>query len=597
MAQEEVKITFTIDGIEKEVKSVEELQKEMSKLGKETKKVAQENTILAKGKKAFSEFKDTIKGATAGFKGLGGAIKATGLGLLLTMIASLVEYFRSSEEGSRKLAIAMEAVGVITGKISEFFQVLGEKIFAAFTNPKQAIMDFVSLIKENIINRFEGLLELVPKLGKAISLLFQGKFKEAGKTAADAVGKVVLGVEDITDKVGNAAEAVVEFGKTVVKEVKEAVNVATALVDQFRAIRDAQQALIVDNAMLNKEMETQQKIAEDTNRTYEERKEALERLGEAQVKLAENLANQARLEEDNLKLQIAQESNYEKREELETQLAEATAARIDAETALETRKLDAMRITAELELQEVERKQSIRDKLAEMELEDIENEFARAQAELEAAEQRDLEELERLKATEEEKQRVRDFYSKKTKKLKKEEADFEKLLQQQVSDANLQVASQALGAVSKLVGENSAAGKAAAVAATTIDTYLGAQKAYTSQLIPGDPTSPIRAAIAAGVAVAGGIANVAAILRTPTPGTGGGSAGGGSAPSRPAIPAFDPAAALGGAAEADVSEANVQTLGSQTGSAQAPVVRAYVVSDEMTSQQEADAKISDLARL
>ena len=596
MAQEEVKITFTIDGIEKEVKSVEELQKEMSKLGKETKKVAQENTILAKGKKAFSEFKDTIKGATAGFKGLGGAIKATGLGLLLTLIASLVEYFRSSEEGSRKLAIAMETLGVITGKISEFFQSLGEKIVAAFTNPKEALMNFVTLLKENIMNRFEGLLELVPKLGKAISLLFQGKFKEAGKTAADAVGKVVLGVEDITDKVGGAVDAVVEFGKTVVKEVKEAVVVATALVDQFRAIRDAQQALIVDNALLNKEMETQQKIAEDTNRTYEERKEALERLGEAQVKLAENLAQQAKLEENNLKLQIQQESNYEKREELETQLAEATAARIDAETALETRKLDAMRITAELELQEVERKQSIRDKLAEMELEDIENEFARAQAELEAAEQRDLEELERLKATEEEKQKVRDFYANKTKKLKKEEADFEKLMQKEVSDANLQVASQALGAVSKLVGENTAAGKAAAVAATTIDTYLGAQKAYTSQLIPGDPSSPIRAAIAAGVAVAGGIANVAAILRTPTPGTSSGGGGGGSAPSRPPIPSFDPAAALGGAADVDTSEANVQTLGEQTGST-GGAIRAYVVSDEMTTQQEADAKINDLARL
>lgn len=594
MAQEEVKITFTIDGIEKEVKSVEELQKEMNKLGKETKKVAQENTILAKGKKAFSEFKDTIKGATAGFKGLGGAIKATGLGLLITVIASLVEYFRSSEEGSRKLAIAMETLGVITGKISEFFQALGEKIFAAFTNPKQAIMDFVNLIKENIITRFEGLLELVPKLGKAISLLFQGKFKEAGKTAADAVGKVVLGVEDITDKVGGAVEAVVEFGKTVVKEVKEAVDVATQLVDQFRAIRDAQQKLIVDNALLNKEMETQQKIAEDTNRTYEERKEALERLGEAQVKLAENLAQQARLEENNLKLQIQQESNYEKREELETQLAEATAARIDAETALETRKLDAMRITAELELQEVERKQTIRDKLAEMELEDIENEFTRAQAELEAAMQRDLEELDRLKATEEEKQKVREFYTKKSKKLKKEEADFEKLMQKQVSDANLQVASQALGAVASLVGENTAAGKAAAIAATTIDTYLGAQKAYTSQLIPGDPSSPIRAAIAAGVAVAGGIANVAAILRTPTPGTS--SGGGGSAPSRPAIPSFDPAEALGGAAEADTSEENVQTLGEQTGST-GGAIRAYVVSDEMTSQQEADAKINDLARL
>ena len=596
MAQEEVKITFTIDGIEKEVKSVEELQREMSKLGKETKKVAQENTILARGKKAFNDMKDSIKGVTTGFKGLKGAIAATGIGLLLTAVASLVAYFKNSEEGSRKLAIAMEALSIITGKITDFFASLGEKIVWAFTNPKEALMNFVDLLKENILTRFEGLLELVPKLGKAISLLFQGKFKEAGKTAADAVGKVVLGVEDVTDKVADATESVIEFGKTVVKEVKAAVAVATQLVDQFRAIRDAQQALIVDNALLNKEMETQQKIAEDTNRTYEERKEALEKVGEAQVKLAENLAKQAKLEEDNLRLQIAQEGNYEKREELETQLAEATAARIDAETALETRRLDAQKITAELELAEIDRKNAIRDKLKEMELEDIENEFVRAQAELDAAKQRDLEELERLKATEEEKQKVKDFYAKKSDKLKEEQAKFEEALQQQVADNNLAVASGALGAISKLVGEQSAAGKAFAVAAATVDTYVGAQKAYTSQLIPGDPTSPIRAAVAAGVAVATGVANVANILKTPTPGGGGGGAAGGSRPTAPAIPAFDPTAALGAAAEADTVN-NTLTLGEQTGSMGANVVKAYVVSDEMTSQQEADAKINDLARL
>ena len=596
MAEQEVKITFTIDGIEKEVKSVEELQKEMKNLGKETKAVAQENKILADAKKKFADFKDGIKGATAGFKGLKGAIAATGIGALLIAITSLVSYFKNSEEGSRKLAIAMEALSIITGKVMDFFAALGEKIVWAFTNPKEALMNFMNLVKENIINRFEGLLELLPKLGKAISLLFQGKFKEAGKTAADAVGKVVLGVEDVTDKVADATTAVVEFGKTVVKEVTEAVEVATKLVDQFRNIRDAQQALIVDNANLNKEMETQQKIAEDTNRTYEERKEALEKVGEAQVKLAENLAKQARLEEENLRLQISQEGNYEKREELETQLAEAIATRIDAETALETRRLDAQKITAELENEEIARKQTIRDKLAEMELEDIENEFQRAQEELLLAEQRDLEELERLKATEAEKQKVREFYAGKTKKLKKEEADFEKLMQKQVSDANLQVASQALGAVSQLVGENTAAGKAAAIAATTIDTYLGAQRAYTSQLIPGDPSSPIRAAIAAGVAVAGGLANVAAIVKTKTPGTSGGGGGGGSTPSRPPLPTFDPSAALGGAAEADTAEETTVTLGEQTGS-NAGVIRAYVVSDEMTTQQEADAKINDLARL
>jgi hypothetical protein len=594
MAEQEVKITFTIDGIEKEVKSVEELQKEMKNLGKETKKVAEENSILAKGKQAFADMKAGIKGATAGFKGLKGAIAATGLGALLIALTSLFAYFKNSEEGSRKLAIAMEALGIITGKISDFFSALGEQIVWAFTNPKEALMNFVDLLKENIFNRFEGLLELVPKLGKAIGLLFSGKFKEAGKVAADAVGKVVLGVEDITDKVADATESVIEFGKTVVAEVKEAVEVATLLVDQFRNIRDAQQKLIVDNALLNKEMETQQKIAEDTNRTYEERKTALEALGEAQVKLAENLAKQAKLEEQNLRLQISQESNYEKREELETSLAEAVATRIDAETALETRRLDAQRITVELENEEIARKQTIRDKLAEMELEDIENEFARAQAELEAAQVKDLEELDRLKATEAEKNKVKEFYTDKAKKLKKEEADFEKLMQKQVSDANLQVASQALGAISQLVGENTTAGKAAAIAATTIDTYLGAQKAYTSQLIPGDPTSPIRAAIAAGVAVAGGLANVAAIVKTKTPGTGGG--GGGSTPSRPTVPTFDPTAGLASAAtDADIdNQVGPDSVGP---GAAAPTIRAYVVAEEMTSQQEADAKINDLARL
>ena len=595
MAEQEVKITFTIDGIEKEVKSVEELQKEMSNLGKETKKVAQENSILAKGKQAFTDMKAGIKGATAGFKGLRGAIAATGIGALLIAITALVSYFKNSEEGSRKLAIAMEALGIITGKIMDFFSNLGQMIFWAFTNPKEALMNFVDLIKENLINRFEGLLELIPQLGKAINALFKGNFSEAGKIAADAVGKVVLGVEDVTDKVADATQEVIKFGKTVVAEVNEAIAVATLLVDQFRAIRNAQQALIVENANLNKEMETQQKIAEDTNRTYEERKEALEKVGEAQVKLAENLAKQARLEEQNLRLQISQESNYEKREELETSLAEAIATRIDAETALETRRLDAARITVELEREELERKQAIRDKLKEMELEDIENEFVRAQEELAAAQQRDLEELERLKATEEEKQKVKEFYAGKSDKLKKEQALFEENLQKQVTEANLQVASGALSALSNLVGQNTAAGKAAAIASTTIDTYMAAQKAYASQLLPGDPSSPIRAAIAAGVAVAGGIANVAAIIKTPTPGTGGGG-GGGSVPTAPTIPAFDPSVALeaGAGAEGDLnSEVTLEQSQGSTGG----VIRAYVVSDEMTSQQEADAKINDLARL
>ena len=127
-----------------------------------------------------------------------------------------------------------------------------------------------------------------------------------------------------------------------------------------------------------------------------------------------------------------------------------------------------------------------------------------------------------------------------------------------------------------------------------IDTYLGAQKAYTSQLVVGDPTSPIRGAIAAGVAIATGVANVAAIAKTKTPGTSKGGGGGGSTPSKPSVPAFDPTAALDANAEGQSID-NQITIGENSQSQ--PVVKAFVVSDDMTTQQEKDKKINDLARL
>ena len=98
----------------------------------------------------------------------------------------------------------------------------------------------------------------------------------------------------------------------------------------------------------------------------------------------------------------------------------------------------------------------------------------------------------------------------------------------------------------------------------------------------------------AGVAVAGGLANVAAIVKTKTPGTGGG--GGGSTPSRPTVPTFDPTAGIEAAAtDIDIdNQVGPDSVGPGQGQ---PVIRAYVVAEEMTTQQEADAKINDLARL
>ena len=71
--------------------------------------------------------------------------------------------------------------------------------------------------------------------------------------------------------------------------------------------------------------------------------------------------------------------------------------------------------------------------------------------------------------------------------------------------------------------------KAAQIANATIDTYKSATSAYASQLVPGDPTSPIRASIAAGIAIAAGLVNVAKIASQKFEG-GSSSGGGGGAP-------------------------------------------------------------------
>lgn len=80
----------------------------------------------------------------------------------------------------------------------------------------------------------------------------------------------------------------------------------------------------------------------------------------------------------------------------------------------------------------------------------------------------------------------------------------------------------------ELGGENTAFGKALAVASTTISTWQTAQEAYQSQFNPGTASSPVRGAIAAAAAIASGLANVRSILSVQVPKSplGGGSSSG-----------------------------------------------------------------------
>ena len=69
--------------------------------------------------------------------------------------------------------------------------------------------------------------------------------------------------------------------------------------------------------------------------------------------------------------------------------------------------------------------------------------------------------------------------------------------------------------------------KRASIAQAIIETLLAAQSAYASQIIPGDPSSPVRGGIAAALALASGIARVRKIEQTPFEAKGGSGGGGG----------------------------------------------------------------------
>ena len=115
--------------------------------------------------------------------------------------------------------------------------------------------------------------------------------------------------------------------------------------------------------------------------------------------------------------------------------------------------------------------------------------------------------------------------------------------------------------------------KAAQIATALITTYQNATSAYASQFTPlPDPSSPVRGGIAAGLAVAAGLVNVAKIATQKF--EGGGSMGGGSTPS-------------GGGGGGQMAAPNFSVIGSsgvnQLAQIQQKPTRAYVVSGDVAN--------------
>src|SRR5690606_13160 len=114
------------------------------------------------------------------------------------IIGGLIKAFISTQAGSDKLAKGMGQLSAIMDVILSVVAELGEKIVWAFQNPKEAIKELWASLKQNVVNRVEGIIEMFGALGRTISAALKLDFDEVKKSAGEAgkaLTKATTGVD------------------------------------------------------------------------------------------------------------------------------------------------------------------------------------------------------------------------------------------------------------------------------------------------------------------------------------------------------------------------------------------------------------------
>lgn len=284
---------------DKVVKNVDDLKKGMQNVQKETEDISKSAKNAEKGVKSIGD----------GFKAVGLSIKAMGIGLLLEAFAILKDVFSKNQVVADKFATAVGAVSkVFNDLVSFLIKNIPDVVNFfkdIFENPQKHIEKLGTLIKENLIERFDSLLKTAGYLGEALGKLFEGKFaaavesvKKAGKESVD----IFTGVNNSVDRAGKAVE---DIGNAISKYGKETWNAAAAQVQLQNAaeIAAAKQAGLVEQ--YDRAAEKQRQIRDNDLLSIEDRIKA-----NNELKSVLDLQSEAMLKLANTQIQSAK-ANYE----------------------------------------------------------------------------------------------------------------------------------------------------------------------------------------------------------------------------------------------------------------------------------------------
>ena len=547
--------------------------------------------------KSADESKKGVKNLGVGFKGLGVAIKAAGIGLLLSAMETLRELFDNNQKTVDFLNTTFNSLQVAfsdfvkwiesnTGTFTDFFK-------SIFEDPLGAVQDLGNAIKDNIIERFNSLLDTLGYVGDAMQKFFEGDFKGALESVQDA-GKEMLdvftGIDGSADKIANAALAVGEYAKETIKqgaamtEVNKAAEIAEVLAQGLIEKYDLQAEKlrqVRDDERLS--MDERIKANEDLGKVLEEQEKAM--LANAQRILGAK-ARQLSLDKDNIEFQKEYIAAQNELVGVEAQVAGFRSEQLMNEMSLQRELLDIENARGETqqEINELQSQVAIEQATTMRKRLDLEEELTKKSFELE--QQRLMNQLNTMEVGStmyEETINALDLLDAERFQTEQEEARKRIALEQAVQDSKVQMSQDAIGALNGLIqafaGDNEKAqkrafmvNKAAGIANAVISTAQAVSKALAETTDP-TPTQSLRFANAA-IAAATGAAQVATIARQQFN-------GGGSVDTNiqtPTAPSTSPQFNIVGASG---QNAILESL-------QRNPVKAYVVGSDVTSQQELD---------
>jgi len=596
------------EGVQEVEQSVEETNEASSELGGTL------DSVTGGAVSGFKNMKTSIMGVVKGFRTMKGAIIATGLGALIIAITAIGAAFTSSEEGQNKFAKAMTMLSVITGNFMDILSDLGETLIDIFTSPIDALKNFRDSVKKFALDQFNLLMESVGLLGSTFTKLFEGDFKGAFEDAADgvvtmnkAINPVVIAGEALATGISKTVKAT----KDLIKETKEEMLLAANIADMRAKADKAERELIVDRAQANRDRaELLEKAVNKELFTAEQRVGFLKEAGE----LEERITNQE-IEAARLRFEAKKAENN---------LAKSTKADLDEEAALKAKliELETAKLTkakevtsqiqalnaevkaqADAEIAQVKAKQDSIDAILLSYKQKREDEEAETYLQkLELEEQRKIQELEALNATEEQKQAIRQFYSDKRSQMVEEEEEQKQGMALDTLDQVAMVAGEEskIAKATQLVKDGMRIKEQIAEAKATLSKItMRASEASVATAAGAAETSKVGfpqnvpLLIAFGVQAAGIIMAVNSAVQSAKAAVGsaapGGASGGGTIAAAP-TPSTPPAFNI-------VGEAPENQLAQAIGGQQQKPIQAFVVGQEVTTQQSLDRNIINNASL